>query len=73
MDTRKVMVMNESTWNAMKEQMVHQAIYEHDPLASLGRFAGIDVEIDNDLPDNTVEVYERWMLEAVKKYGRLKE
>jgi hypothetical protein len=65
--------MNESTWNAMKEQMTEQARYESDPLASLSRFTGIDVEIDNDLPDNHVEVYERWMLEAVKKYGRLKE
>jgi hypothetical protein len=73
LDTRKVLVMNQITWDAMQKEMVEQASYEADPLASLGRFSGIDVIIDNDLPLLHVEVYERWMYEAVKKYGRMSD
>jgi hypothetical protein len=73
MDTTKVLVMNEITWEGMKKEMIEQASYESDPIASIGRFSGIDIIIDNDLPILHVEVYERWMYEAVKKYGRMKD
>lgn len=73
LDKRKVMVMNQTTWEDILEQTTNDALESHDPIGFVGRFTGIDVEIDDDLPDYHVEVYERWMLEAVRKYGKASE
>lgn len=72
LDTRKVMVMNKKTWDSIVEIETTKAIESDNPIGYLGRLTGIDVELDETLPDNHVEVYERWMLEAVRKYGRMK-
>ena len=75
LDTSKVLVMSEITWEDMKDTMVEKAkLISDDPIERLGHigiFEGIDIVIDNDVPNNAVEVYERWMYEAVKIFGRL--
>lgn len=71
MDINKVMLMNEYTWNKIRNNMLDSASCEDDPIAFLNKFNGIDLEFDNELPDDVVEVYEKWMLEEVRKYGRL--
>lgn len=69
----KVMVMSEETWNMMKEKMYEDAKEQNDPFLSINRFKGVEVVIDSELPFNTVEVYEKWMYEAVIKFGRGKK
>lgn len=70
LDRSKVMVMNQETWDMMMDTLAEEATKQVNPLGYLGRYNGIPVIIDNDLPYNHVEVYEKWMYEAVQKFGK---
>lgn len=70
LDRTKVIVVNENTWENIKDQLTEEAVYSSNPMGVLGKLTGIDIIIDNELPDNVAEVYERYMYEAVKKFGR---
>lgn len=71
LDTRKVMVVSDKTWEMMQDRLTDDALLSSDPIAYLGKFDGFEIIIDNTLPFNYVEVYERWMYERVLKHGKL--
>lgn len=73
LDKTKVMVMNQSTWNNISEQIMEKAENSDNPTGYIGMLGGIDIIIDNELLDNYVEVYERWLYESVLKFGRMKK
>lgn len=64
------MVMNGITCEMMQDVLAEEAVNHYDPLTYLARYDGIPVIIDNSLPDNHVEVYEKWMYDAMLKYGK---
>ena len=66
----KVMVMNQETWEMMRDMLAHDAGYSSDPIAYIDRYRDIEIIIDNEVPFNHVEVYEKDMYEAVLKYGK---
>jgi hypothetical protein len=66
LDTSKLMVMNQDTWNMMVDKLAEGALGREDPIGYLSRYDGIPVIIDNELPYNSVEVYEKWMYDLVK-------
>lgn len=69
-DTRKVMVVSDTTWGMMQDRLTDDALLSSDPIAHLSKFSGFEIIIDNTLPFNYVEVYERWMYEEVLKHGK---
>lgn len=64
------MVMSKETWDAISEKIVDKALDSHDPIGHLGLLHGVNVEIDDDVPFNSVEIYDRLVYEAIKVYGR---
>jgi hypothetical protein len=70
MDRSKVMVMSQETWDIMSDKLAEEATERVDPLAWISRYDGIPIIIDDTIPYNNVEVYERWMYDAVTKYGK---
>jgi hypothetical protein len=70
LDKSKVIVMNTITCALMQDTIAEEALNSTDPLGYLARYNGIPVIIDDSLPDNYVEVYEKWMYDAVQKWGK---
>jgi hypothetical protein len=67
----KVMVMNQDTWEMLKDRLAEDATESPDPLAHLSRYDGIDIIVDEELSFNKVEVYESIeFYHAVLKYGK---
>lgn len=66
-DTSTIMVMSETTWQRMRQNLIDVAPHTDDPIGHIGRFKGIDLVIDEEVPDNAVEVYERWQYEFIKR------
>lgn len=64
------MVMNEETWEIVSNRLTEDALESCDPIGYLGRYDGIPIIIDNNLKYNHIEVYEKWMYDAVVKYGK---
>jgi hypothetical protein len=70
LDRSSVRVMSQETWDMMKDKLTTEATYRADPIGYLSRYDGIEVFIDDDLPYNTVEVYERYMYDAISIYKK---
>lgn len=49
--------MNSQTWNMFRENAMETASLQPDPIEYLARFNGLNVEIDEELPDNITEVW----------------
>jgi hypothetical protein len=64
-DRRKILVMHSQTWEDMKSQMIEKAPRTEDPIGYLGMFNGIEVATDDELQVGVVEVYERWLYNAI--------
>lgn len=59
--------MNSKTWELFRENALETASLQDDPIGYLARFNGLDVVVDENVPDNITEV---WYRDA---YERLKE
>lgn len=63
------MVMSQETWDMVKDKLAEDALGSNDPISYIGRYSGVDIIIDNSIPYNHIEVYERYMYELMK-FGR---
>ena len=66
-----IMVMNEQTWEDVKNTLAEDALKTSNPMEHLNRWSGVEVVIDNEVRYNHVEVYPSMeFYETVVKYGK---
>jgi hypothetical protein len=53
----QVMVMNQETWEMVRDTLAEGATKATNPLGYLARYNGIDMIVDDDLPYDYIEVY----------------
>lgn len=62
-----IVVMNEKTFEEVKEKTYEYANTQPDPIVYVGRFASMNIVIDNQVPDNVTEVWAKEIYEQYKK------
>lgn len=62
-----VIVMNTNTWALFSEYAIETASLQTDPIGYLGKFSGLDVVIDEDIPDGMTEIWDKDSYEEFKR------